>query len=226
MSVRAAVVIPAAGGGVRLGGLAKAFLPLCGEPMLLHTLRPFLADPRIVQAVVALAPSAAAAPPDWLTSLDARISLVAGGETRGDSVYAALAHIGTDVDVVLVHDAARPLVTTAVVARAIDAAAAGRSVIAAVPVTDTIQEVDGDGRIRATPDRQRLWQAQTPQAFPRHVVISAYARAAADGFRATDDAAIVSWAGEAVHVIEGAPENIKVTSPPDVVVAEALLAVR
>jgi 2-C-methyl-D-erythritol 4-phosphate cytidylyltransferase len=127
------------------------------------------------------------------------------------------------VDVILIHDAARPLVTAMVIDRAIRAAADGECVIAATPVTDTIQQVNGHGAIVATPDRRTLWRAQTPQAFPRSIVAAAYRQAEADGFLATDDAAIITRYGGTVRVIEGDPGNMKITVPADVRIAEALL---
>jgi 2-C-methyl-D-erythritol 4-phosphate cytidylyltransferase len=225
-TVRAAVLVPAGGSGTRLGGVAKPFLELAGEPMLVHTLRPFLACREVVAIVVALPEVLAAAPPAWLLALDRRITIVAGGRERGESVRHALHAAPTDVDVVLVHDAARPLATVELVQRTIAAAARGECVIAAVRATDTIQVVDGDRRIVATPDRSRLWQAQTPQGFPRAILADAYRRAAADGHAATDDAALVTRYGGTVRVIEGEPENIKVTYAADLPVAEALLRVR
>lgn len=224
MSVRVAVVVPAAGAGRRMGGTAKAFVELAGEPMLRRTLRPFLAETRVTAIAIALDAATAAAPPQWLVTLDRRITFVTGGATRSASVAAALATLDDDVDVVLVHDAARPLVSAELIDRVITAAAAGHAVIAAVPVTDTIQEVDDVGRIIATPERDHLWQAQTPQAFPRSVVMDAYRRAEADGVIATDDAALVARYGTPVRVIEGARENIKVTTQADVRAVEALLA--
>lgn len=224
--MRAAVVVPAAGAGRRMGGAHKPSLTLAGEPLLLHTLRPFLAFPEIVQVIVALPAALVAAPPSWLAALDARVQVVAGGAERGDSVRAALAATLPDVDVVLVHDAARPLVTRAIIERALAAAGAGRSVVAAVPLTDTVQQIDDAGVIVTTPDRSRLRAAQTPQAFPRAVLIDAYARAAAEGAAATDDAALVARCGVPVEVIEGDVANLKVTTPADLVLAEALLARR
>lgn len=223
---RAAVLIPAAGAGRRMGGARKPMLELAGEPLLLHTLRPFLRFPQIVQVIVALPPDAAARPPSWLAELDPRIRVVTGGAERGDSVRSALAATDASIDVVLVHDAARPLVTAAIIERALDAAASGRSVVAGVRPVDTIQQVDASGVIVATPDRRMLRAAQTPQAFPRAVLVDAYARAAADGVSATDDAALVARCGVRVEVIEGDVENLKVTTPTDLVVAEALLARR
>ena len=218
-----AVVVPAAGAGARMGGVAKAFLPLAGEPVLLHALRPFLAHPDVTRIVIALPAGDLREPPAWLIGLDARIRLVPGGRERGDSVRAALDCIEGAVDVVLIHDAARPLVTTAVIERAIAAARAGHSAVVGVPVTDTIQEVDERGVVIALPDRRRLRAAQTPQAFPREVIVEAYRRAAVDGVHATDDASLVARYGGRVLAIEGEPENLKVTTPADVAIAELLL---
>jgi 2-C-methyl-D-erythritol 4-phosphate cytidylyltransferase len=206
-----------------MGGRKKPFLELAGEPLLRHTLRPFLEHPLVHWVIVALPAADAADPPAWLADADGRIRVVAGGAERGDSVRNALAAVPTAADVVLVHDAARPLVPREVIDRAIAAAVAGRACVAAVPVSDTIKEVDAGGVVVGTPDRARFWRAQTPQAFPRALIVQAYARAAREGVRATDDAALVERFGAEVVVVEGAPENIKVTNPADLVVAEALL---
>jgi 2-C-methyl-D-erythritol 4-phosphate cytidylyltransferase len=126
-----------------------------------------------------------------------------------------------DAPAVLVHDGARPFVTAAIIGRVLDACSDGGA-IAAVRVTDTVKEVGPDGIVRGTPDRERLWRAQTPQGFPRAALIHAYARARAEGVAATDDAAIFARYGAAVRVVEGSERNIKVTRPADLVVAEAL----
>jgi 2-C-methyl-D-erythritol 4-phosphate cytidylyltransferase len=223
VSTRAAVVIPGGGAGRRLGGRRKPFLELAGEPLLAHTLRPFLAVPAVADIIIALAAEDAQAAPEWIALLDPRIRVVAGGMERGDSVRNALAAVPESADVVLVHDAARPLLTRALVERAIAAAAGGLSAVAAVPVTDTIKEVDEGGRVVGTPDRRALWNAQTPQAFPRKIIIDAYRRAAEAGIRATDDAALVARFGATVVVIDGEVENIKITTPADLALAETLL---
>ena len=207
-----------------MGSRPKALLELAGRPVLRCAIEPFLADPRVVRIVVALDAHTFADPPGWLVAMAPRVRRVEGGDERGDSVRAALADLGPDVDVVLVHDAARPLVTAAVIDRTIAAAARGDCVIAAIPVVDTVQEVDAGGRIVRTPDRGRLWLAQTPQAFPRDVIADACERAARDGFRATDDAALVARYGREVRVVEGDSRNIKITVPADLALAEALLA--
>lgn len=221
-----ALIVPAAGSGERLGGVAKPFLQLAGEPMLVHALRPFLRERQVACIVVALRAEEADSPPAWLIALDSRIRVVRGGAERGDSVLAALEVLPGDISGILIHDAARPLVTPALVARALAAVADGRSAAVGVPVTDTIQQVDDMGRIVTTPDRSRLWQAQTPQAFPHAVLIDAYRLAGLDGVKTTDDASLVARTGETVHMIEGDPENLKVTTPADLIVAGALLASR
>lgn len=226
MSIRAAVVVPAGGSGRRMGGVRKQYLELLGEPVLVHALRPFLAHPAVEWIVVALPAEDLADPPAWLTALDARIQLVAGGRERGDSVRAALEAVPDMADVVMVHDAARPLVSAEIIDRALAAALTGVGAIAAMPVADTLKEVGEDGEVRGTPDRERFWRAQTPQAFPRALILDAYRRAAADGFSGTDEAALVERYGGTVVVVEGAEENLKVTRPSDLVLAEAFLRIR
>ena len=206
-----------------MGGVAKPLLELSGRPLLQRSMQPFLDRADVHWVVVALPAELAAAPPHWLMN-DQRIDIVTGGAERGDSVRNALAAVPVEADIVLVHDAARPLVSAAVIERCVAAAADGRSAIAALPVIDTIKEVDEGGRITGTPDRRALWAAQTPQAFPADVLREAHARAAADGVSATDDAALVARYGGKVVVVEGAPENLKVTTPTDIAIAETLLA--
>lgn len=220
---RIAVVIAAAGAGTRMGSVTKPLLELAGESLLKRSMRPFLAREDVHWVVVALPVEIAATPPHWLMG-DRRIDVVAGGAERGDSVRNALAAVPMEADIVVIHDAARPLVSAGIIERCIAAAADGRSAIAAVPVVDTIQQIDDDGHITATPDRRTLRAAQTPQAFPAPILRDAHARAAADGFSSTDDAALVARYGNAVIVVEGAAENIKITTAADLVIAEALIA--
>jgi 2-C-methyl-D-erythritol 4-phosphate cytidylyltransferase len=226
MTTRAAVVIPAAGEGRRMGHRSKAFIDLAGEPMLSRAIRPFLADPRIVNVTVALDATNYEDPPVWLSALDPRVHVVEGGARRTDSVRLAIDAVPADVDVIVVHDAARPLVTSDLVSRAIDAAVSGRSVIAAVPLSDTVHRTDTENGIVETPDRTGLWRAQTPQAFPAAILREAHRSALADGFDGTDDAMIVARAGIRVHVIDGDVANMKITVPQDVAIAEMLLRIR
>src|SRR5690625_3864478 len=183
---RVAVIVAAGGAGRRMegtgGGVRKQYLELRGEPLILHSLRPFLTHPEVGAIVIALPPEDLEEPPAWLTELDPRIELVAGGEERGDSVRNALARVPEKAKIVLVHDAARPLVDRATIDRTIEAAGRGVGAIAAIPLTDTLKEVDDEGRITSTPDRSRYWRAQTPQAFPRDLLIDATESALAAGF--------------------------------------------
>ena len=214
------VLVPAAGSGERMGGVKKPFVPVGGEPLLLHALRPLLARRDVVAVRVALAPADALNPPPWLRTLDLRLACVAGGATRSDSVRAALDAL-PDVDLVVVHDAARPLLAPALLERCIAACGEGAAAVAGWPASDTLKQVDQAGRVVATPDRSRLWHAQTPQVFAPALLRQAYEQW--DGGEANDDAALVERIGGKVVMVEGPRTNLKVTRPEDVAVAEALL---
>ena len=216
----AAAIVVAGGQGTRMGAaLPKQYLRICGVPVLLRAVRPFLEHPGIDQTIVVLPPSDAAAPPEWLSALDVRIA--AGGAHRGDSVWNGLAAVDQAVQTVLVHDGARPFVDAPMISRVLQGAASGGA-IAAIAVSDTLKEVDADGMVIGTPDRSRFWRAQTPQGFPRETLMDAYRAAREAGFSGTDDAAIFAWFGGTVRVVQGSGANIKVTHPEDLVLAERL----
>jgi len=218
---RAAAIVVAGGAGTRLGGeVRKQYLHLAGVPVLLRALGAFVYHPAIAQVVAVLPADDAADPPAWLTELG--VTITPGGAERGDSVWNGLACVREDLDCVLIHDGARPLVTRGVIDRVLAASVEGGA-IAAVPVTDTIKSVDAEGRVTGTPDRAALWQAQTPQGFPRQRLMDAYRRAREEGVVATDDAAVFERYGGVVRVVPGAADNLKVTRPGDLEVAEALL---
>jgi 2-C-methyl-D-erythritol 4-phosphate cytidylyltransferase len=217
------VAVPAAGSGSRMGGVRKPFLELAGEPVLLRALRPFLEHPQVKAVAVALSEEEYREPPRWLVEEDPRVSIVLGGATRGDSVWAAIAGLPNDLDLIAVHDAARPLVTTEIIVRCFEEAGRGRGAVAGWPAVDTLKEVEPDGRVVATPQRDRLWHAQTPQVFPREMIVQAYRAASGSGMRDTDDSALVErWGGEVV-MIPGGPFNLKVTRPQDLALAELYL---
>lgn len=218
---RVGVIVPAAGKGTRMGGRRKALLEAAGRPLLLHALDPFLEDPRVVSVVVVLAAEDAAEPPGWITGADPRVRVVEGGETRTASVRAGLEALPDEVDVVLVHDGARPLVAGEVVGRCIEVAAAGRGGVAGFPAVDTLKEVDGEGRVVRTAERELIWHAQTPQAFPRPLLARAYGEA--EDADASDDAGLVERAGGEVVMVRSSRWNLKVTRPEDLEVVEALL---
>ena len=227
---RTAVLVPAAGRGERLGpGAPKALRPLGGIPMLVHAVRA-LAASRIVDLVVVAAPEDSAESVASMLaeqSFLAEVVVVTGGDTRQDSVARALLTLPDDVDVVLVHDAARPLVPVEVVTAVVAAVrSAHPAVVPGLPVVDTIKRVDAAGDVECTVDRAPLRAIQTPQGFDRQVLQRAHATADLDAAAATDDAGLVERLGLPVHVVPGHEEAFKVTTPFDVVIAEAVLARR
>lgn len=220
------VLIPAGGRGERAGpGDPKQFRLIGGIPMLLRALRPFARHPRVRSIVVALPEPDATAPPDWLGELIGdRLRVVPGGTTRRESVGCALRALDPACTVVLVHDAARPFVTLDDIDAIIEAVDTGRAAIVALPVSDTLKRADADHRIVETVPRERLWQAQTPQGFPRTLLERAYEEPARGAKAATDDAALVEALGADVMVVPGRTANLKVTTPEDFRLAEALVA--
>lgn len=221
------VVIVAAGSGSRVGGeQLKQFRWVAGKPMLLHSVQTFQARDDVAMVVVVLPRSHAADPPPWLFQCDVdRLLVAVGGRDRGESVRAGLEDLPAEVEVVLVHDAARPLVPPDVIERVVDAARGGVGAVAALPVVDTLKEVDGGGTIVRTVDRRRLWRAQTPQGFPRDAIDRAHALAAREGVTATDDAALCERTGLIVRAVRGSELAMKVTDEDDFARLEALASI-
>lgn len=227
------MLIAAAGSGRRMGASGnKLLLPVAGRPVLAWTLEAAFSCPSIswiglvgqaVDAEAIEAIVAAARPP-------CPVRWILGGDTRQESVSRGLAALPPNAEAVLIHDGARCLVEAELLNRCAAALgevmAEGAGIIAAAPVTDTIKEVDGEGRIRATPDRSQLWAAQTPQGFGVAQLRQAHRRAAAEGWQVTDDAALFERLGWTVRVLEAPASNIKLTTPFDLEIAAAVLAAR
>jgi len=228
------LLIAAAGSGRRMGAEGnKLLLPVAGRPVLVWTLEAALAcraiswigvvgqpvDQAAIQALIdaALAQASARATP---------VHWIVGGETRQQSVSRGLAALPSGATGVLIHDGARCLVQPELLSRCADAVGAGQAVIAATPVTDTIKQVDSSGTITATPERSQLWAAQTPQGFPVAQLRAAHASASEQGWQVTDDAALFERLGLAVTVLEAPASNIKLTTPFDLTIAEAVLQQR
>ncbi|HET8659912.1 MAG TPA: 2-C-methyl-D-erythritol 4-phosphate cytidylyltransferase [Micromonosporaceae bacterium] len=220
-----AVLVPAAGAGVRLGpGPPKALRQLGGAPLLVHAVRRLCAarcvgcvvvaaPPSDVDAVRALVASGAAA---------SAVTVVAGGASRQESVARALAAVPVEFDVVLVHDAARALAPPSLVEAVAAAVRDGHdAVIPVLPVVDTVKVVDADGYVERTVDRSVLRAVQTPQGFRRGLLAKAHAAAGAD--LATDDAGLVERLGVAVRCVPGSELAIKITRPADLAIAQMLL---
>jgi 2-C-methyl-D-erythritol 4-phosphate cytidylyltransferase len=217
------VAMPAAGTGYRMGGVRKPLLNLGGEPILLRSLRPFLEHPQVHAIAVALDQKALLDPPPWLVELDPRINLVPGGVSRGESVWAALQALPEGIDTVAVHDAARPLLTRGIIDRCVRAVGENRGAVAGWPAVDTLKRVDDGRRILGTLSREEIWHAQTPQVFPRELILAAYQAAKEAGVSDTDDSALVERIGGEVVMVEGASSNLKVTRPEDLALAELFL---
>lgn len=219
------VIIPAGGSGVRFGGtVPKIFVELRSQPLILHSLTVFESSPSVTSVIIA---GEASLLPTLKSLVDQHglkkvKAIVAGGETRRASIENGLKVLDADTSMVMVHDAARPLICVEWIEAAIaDARQSGANVIA-VPAVSTIKRVDPRTRVvRETLDRSELWEIQTPQTFRRDILLDAYARRG--DFEPTDDASLVERLGYPVKIIEGSRKNIKITTPEDVMLAESLL---
>ena len=222
------VVIVAGGAGTRAGdGELKQLRWIAGRPMLLHSLQTFMARRDVVSVVCVLPPRYAGDPPPWIFQCDVeRLMIAPGGRTRMESVANGLDDLPDEAAIVLVHDAARPLVSDATIDRVVARVRAGDAVIAALPEVDTLKEVDAAGRILRTVSREGLWRAQTPQGFPRALIVRAHREAAAARVTATDDAALCERLGVPVFVVRGSERALKVTEEGDFARAEALFALK
>jgi len=226
--MRTVAIVPAAGSGNRMGrDVSKQYLSLGGTPLLVHSLKVFEECP-LVDALLVVVP-----PQDidfvrntLLAPWDMKkvAGVIPGGKERQDSVRAGIEALDPDAGVVIVHDAVRPFTTVELISQCIRTAGEEGAVTVGVPLKDTVKEVAPDGRVMRTCDRSLLWLTQTPQAFRRDIIENAHRAAVRDGFRGTDDASLVERLGIAVRMIRGDYGNIKITTPEDLVIAEAMLA--
>lgn len=223
-------IVPAAGAGKRLGlGINKAFAELRGAPLIVHCLAMLARTELVSEAIVVLAPAEveegaallARFAPSYFATLPFKV--VAGGKERQDSVANALAAVPADAAYIAVHDGARPFAGRAVFERTLAAAKEQGAAIAAVPVKNTIKVVDAKGVVVDTPVRSTLVAVQTPQVFRASLLKEAYAHLVAHPAAVTDDASVVELLGHRVVVAEGRYENIKITTPEDLVLAEHFL---
>ncbi len=222
--MKASVIIVAAGSGSRLGfGEPKAFVRLRGRTMLSYSLRSIARVSDLHEAVIAVPAGTESAVRDECSraGLAIPVKITPGGAERQDSVRIALALTSAESEVVAVHDAARPFADPALFQRCIEAAARAGGAIAAVPLADTLKRVS-NGSIGATIARAGLYQAQTPQAFRRELLVAAHQRAVRDRIAATDDADLVEQIGATVEIVEASAINLKVTTRADLAIAEAI----
>lgn len=228
MNAQAGVVIPAAGSGTRMGStVPKQFLHLAGKPLLVHSVNTFTQCDFVSQVVVVASEDWRASAAKLLAELipdSSKITVVVGGPRRQDSVRNGLDALDESIDVVLVHDGARPLVSADLIERCYTAVLDYGAAIAAVPVKDTLKKADDHQKVAATVDRHMLWQAQTPQGARRDLLVSAYQRNGDNDV--TDESTLLERAGIAVHLAAGEESNLKITRNEDLILAESIMTRR
>jgi 2-C-methyl-D-erythritol 4-phosphate cytidylyltransferase len=237
MVMQVFVILPAAGVGTRMAASQpKQFLELSGLPILIHSLKAFAAVHRVTAIYVAVRPAEMARVQAQVSEFSEqfgfanRVHVVAGGDNRQESVQRGLAAIdGAEDDIVLVHDAVRPLIDAATIERTIEAVAAHGAAIVGLPAIDTVKQVERTAHgalVTATIPREFVVLAQTPQGFRCGLLSKAFAEANADGFLGTDEASVVERAGHAIAVVAGSQVNLKITQPGDLELAEFYLSQR
>lgn len=220
------VIIPAAGQGKRFGaGKNKAFVLLAGKTILERTVTAFSALPEIGEIIIVVAP-------DEVDDIKNQVKLypnpetvkvVAGGSERQYSIENALVAVSDKAEIILVHDGARPLISQPVIQQVIKSVRKNSAAIVAVPVKDTIKVADPGGFVASTPKRSELWAVQTPQGFKRELLMKAYRKAREEKFLGTDDSSLVERLGIPVKIVPGEYENLKITTPEDLPIANLIL---
>ncbi|GGJ29327.1 2-C-methyl-D-erythritol 4-phosphate cytidylyltransferase [Paenibacillus hunanensis] len=225
MAQKAGIIVVAAGKGSRMGTVeSKQYLRLQNKPIIIHTLEVFERSELVDEIVVVTGADDLERCKDWIKEygLLKVTEVVAGGYDRQESVYLGLQQLQSDW--VMVHDGVRPFVTEQQLHHCLEAAQQVGASVLAVPVKDTIKQVDRNLHIADTPDRSTLWAIQTPQTFRYTDLLAAHQQAEATGFRGTDDAMLVERLGTPITVVEGSYTNIKLTTPDDLDYAAYLLA--
>jgi 2-C-methyl-D-erythritol 4-phosphate cytidylyltransferase len=224
-SANAWAIVVAAGEGRRFRGRGpKQFARVAGRPLALWSVDTFRAHPAVLGVTLAVPSGYLARPPEWLAGLAAEgVKLVAGGAERTDSVRLGLETVPPEAAFVAVHDGARPLVSGDAISRVLAKAGARRGAVAARRVTDSLKEADSEGRVLRAVNRERLWRAETPQVFPRELIIDVHREAAAEGRHESDCAALCERYGVEVVLVEITEPNPKVTRPEDLELVEALI---
>ena len=225
MSVSAIIV--AGGKGIRMGGaVRKQYMLLAGKPIVYHTLEVFDACSCIEEIYLVVPPDDLATGSEkWISSLTLhkKIHLVAGGIERQDSVYRGIQAVsGRQCEIVVIHDAVRPFVSSIMIEACVDNARVSGACIVGMPAMDTAKLVSS-GQIERTLDRNTIWMAQTPQAFDLNLIRTAHEKARLDRFMGTDDAMLVERLGRKVQIIPGSRLNMKITTPEDLALAEGII---
>lgn len=219
-------IFPAAGQGKRMEvGINKVFLELLGKPILVHTVMAFSNCAVIDDLIIVVAPEEVAVVTALLKAVPKLKpwQVVAGSTERQYSIANGLAALHKDTEIVLVHDAARPLTSDAVITAVVEESRRSGAAVTGVPAKNTIKIVNEDQVVTATPERNTLWSVQTPQGFKRDIILHAYKKAAEDHFLGTDDSSLVERLGIKVKVVKGEYSNLKITTPEDFIMVEAFM---
>jgi len=227
MSHVTAIVLAAGEGRRMAAGISKSYLPIAGRPLVLRTLD-HVFSAQTVETVVLVVPGGEVEHWQSMLRSDAALKnrrwlLQAGGASRQQSARRGLDRVGSDCDIVIIHDGARPFVSAGLIDRCVIAAVEKGAVVAGLPVRDTIKTVSPHHWIQSTPERNALWEIQTPQVFKRELIVAAHERAEREGIQVTDDAMVVERIGTPVYVLEGERTNFKITGPEDLWLAETLI---
>jgi len=225
--MKIAALVAAAGLGKRMNSkIGKPFIPIFGKPILSYTLEKFEKCPLIDEVYLVVAKNEK----DYCWKnvivkyhLKKVQKLISGGNTRQESVFNGLRSVKKNTDIIVIHDGARPFIHESIIKKSISVADKDGAAVTAAPLKDTLKQVKEDFLIHSTLDRAKIWRAQTPQTFKYKLIMSVYQQAWKDGFTATDDSAILERYGHVVRLIIGSEENIKITSPFDIFIAESIL---
>ncbi|HZX21659.1 MAG TPA: 2-C-methyl-D-erythritol 4-phosphate cytidylyltransferase [Clostridia bacterium] len=228
--MKTSAIIVAAGKGKRMGeGYNKQYIPLAGKPIVAHTIEVFENVDSIDEIVLVVGKGETdLAKKDIIHKYNFKkvVKIIEGGTKRQDSVYNGLKEIDADCNIVLVHDGARPFITGNIIEKSIKTAGDVGACVVAVRVKDTVKVVNKNMEVDYTPDRDILWAVQTPQVFEYKLLLEAYKKLRADNIKVTDDAMLVEKLGHTVKIIEGSYENIKITTPEDLILGEGILRKR
>lgn len=221
-------IIPAAGQGTRMkASINKQYLTLKGKPILSYTLEVFEKCPLVDEIVVVINENEQSIFRRQILSPGhfSKIKIAFGGASRQESVYKGLKQANPKCDLVLIHDGARPLINSDLILRCIYETLQHHATIVAVPAKNTIKVVNDRGKVEYTPNRKNLYEVQTPQSFDYGLIMKAHEKAIEESAEATDDAALVERMGETVSIVKGHYNNLKITTPEDLVIASSIIAV-
>jgi len=221
------VIIPAAGKGKRMGAqISKQYLEIGDKPIIVHTIEKFDQSLLIHEIRVVTSKEEMGYFKEEILSkyhFNTPIKIVAGGNERQESVYNGLKNISPKAEIILIHDGARPFISKEEIEKSIEGAKVYGACVLGVRVKDTIKICNEEGYVESTPRRESLWAVQTPQSFQKSIIMEAHRKAAEEHFLGTDDATLAERLGYPIKIIEGSYQNIKITTPDDLTIGEAIL---